>query len=283
MRSDIMDELLSYSHKYSKNNDLHFRKWIFTKKSENGKKDNDTIYILSNDYGNIRFISRQLDERKTRLSCIKNQYKNKWYLHIIKNYNTVNYDVIDEKDISDHIDDIKETNMILTKNQELMNRLNNIINDISDPFQDTFNVGWKLENGYKITIKKYEENCIYLENKETQETHRKVKISESRLIQFIEKNKDAFKEIKKSNEQKTKIKINDKLEIQNNEYQKHLDELNKKLGKLIITQTQDYKSMTIDEVISIHKKIQVQHPELFIKKSFKQKYEIQSCKLVLPF
>lgn len=270
------EELLSYKHYYSKNNDLHFRKWSFYK----AVKEEDTFYILSNEYGNIKFISRQLDDRKTRLSCIKNQYQNKWYLRIIKNYKTISYDVIDTKDISEYLNDIKESNVIVLKNSELTDRLSSIIGDMSDCFENTFEVGWILENAYKITIKKYEENGMYIENKET---HRKVKISESRLIQFIEKNKDIFKEIKKSNEQKIQIKINEKLEMQMQERQRQLDEINKKLGELILTSTRDYNTMSVDDRVSIHKRIQSQHSELFIKKSIKRKYEIQSCKLALPF
>jgi hypothetical protein len=272
----LLNQLLDYNHTYSSNIDcnqgLHFRKWIFI-------KNQTSIYILSNYYGSTNVVSRQLDHRKTRIPCIKNYNTNKWYLQCI-NSGGDTFKIIEPKDISDYINDISNSNDRLIKSIELMTRLSKDLSTIS--FENTFEFGWILENAYKITIKKYEANSIYLENMDPDFIcRRKVKISEPRLVQFIEKNKEAFKEIEKMNKENTVTKIDEKSRIKKDECQKRLDEVNKKLGELVIEQTENYSDMTIKDRISIHKRIQTQHSELFIKLSTKRKCQIQSCKSLL--
>jgi len=272
-------KLLNYNHINLHNNNLNLRKWVFI--TENTNDTNDTnlesnkIYILSNQYGFINIYSNKSYNRNVNI--------NDWYLTTL-DYNNYTKIVrkIDEKSIIEYIDDIEKSDDLLNKSFELKVRLSKIIGEIT--FENSFEYGWYMKNAYKITIKKYENNSIYLENKENGVLlPKKVKISENRLIKFYQKNKDIFKEIQNENIENMNAKIIEKYEIKKKEEQRILDALNAKLGKLTFVQTQNYNDMSVEYRINIHKKIQKENPQLFIKNTYKRKYEIQSCKPFLNF
>jgi hypothetical protein len=272
-------KLLNYNHINLHNNNLNLRKWVFI--TENTNDTNDTnlesnkIYILSNQYGFINIYSNKSYNRNVNI--------NDWYLTTL-DYNNYTKIVrkIDEKSIIEYIDDIEKSDDLLNKSFELKVRLSKIIGEIT--FENSFEYGWYMKNAYKITIKKYENNSIYLENKENDVLlPKKVKISENRLIKFYQKNKDIFKEIQNENIENMNAKIIEKYEIKKKEEQRILDALNAKLGKLTFVQTQNYNDMSVEYRINIHKKIQKENPQLFIKNTYKRKYEIQSCKPFLNF
>lgn len=282
------DRLLKSNHIYATNGSIHYRKWIFYGNlkdnipvgikyiTKNLNINKDKYYILSNEYGYTHVVSRNIDERMTRVPILKNKNIDIWYLRILDkfNRNITSYKLVDLMEISKYIDYIENSNDILIKSHELEIRLNKILGNIN--FQNTFEFGWFLPNAYKISIKKYETDTIYLENKEENRNCRKVLISEYRLIEFLQKNRTALKEIEQLNTENN-IKKYNQSESSN------VSSFNDSDSLLIKNVQLNYNDMTVDYRIKIRKIIQNEHPELFIRKSNKRKYEIHSCKPYLKY
>jgi len=171
-----------------------------------------------------------------------------------------------------YINEIKDELEYIKISQDLYNKSSNIIKYISSEIKDCyygltiFEAVWLIKNNdknyLKITIDLYK-FIIKLTNYQD-EFHTEIIISSKQLKTFLNANKSKILQVIKNNNKLHKVKIE---KNKKNDYKKQLEE---------IKQNQLNAITHHDATRKVGSK--VKNPQIYIKKSLKERYEIQACK-----
>lgn len=275
------EELKSLNHTIVYKSFINLYKWMFY------IPDDNNLYILTNEIGNLIINSHDIKYKYT-----DGKYKisiNDWYIQSDTNTNSIkNY----KKDININIIEyIKDASECQNKTQLLIEKIETILkcddfnkgycekcyltNCNSKPNYITYiNSNWIINSCLQIHINKINYKILLIiDNK-----HKK--ISDEQLLNFIKKNKNLIKEefqIQRNNNIKKKKKYINIERLKNNK-----QILEKKSAIIIQTKWRKYKNIELSTIQKDCSRKVNANPNkivnLFINRTCKELYEEQSCK-----
>lgn len=242
INAEIEKQLFELNHSVSNNGKIVLYSWVYYNKD-------DDLCILTNEKGKFTVKS------KSKLIEIDT-----YFIKLV------------DKRICDRIYDIKDELKYIKNSQDLYNKSNEIIKYISSEINDfnygltTFEAIWLIKNNnknyLKITIDLYK-FIIKLTNYQD-EFDTEIIITSKNLKTFLNLNKSKILQVIKNNNKLHKVRME---KNKRNDYEKHLQEIKQNQLNAITPHDATRKVGS-----------RVKEPQIYIKKSLKERYEIQAQK-----